>query len=530
MLKIMIVDDRVTNRRIMSEFAAKLEKEVEIEAFADPLQALAWAEKNAPDLVVTDYKMPHIDGAEFVRRFRQLPGRFDVPVMMVTIYDDREFRYRALEAGATDFLLSPVDPHEFWARSRNLLALRRQQQIIKNRAYSLEQMLAQSHRLHEETIKEIEGRLRAVIDAVPAMIYATDADLRLVFLNSYAAELMGVVSEAVAGTPAELVFGERFGNASRQGDLAVLTTGKTQQPYEQMLKDRSGQEHVMLATKSPLRDGGGRVAHSVTVAFDISGRKKEEYELIEAKEMAELASRAKNEFLANMSHELRTPLNAIIGFAQMITNQVLGPVGDGRYVEYSTDIDKSAQHLLDIINDILDLSKIEAGRMKLEEEPLDVDAIVRQVVRLNEERARTAKISLEAALADALPGLRADERKLKQILLNLLSNAIKFTPEGGRVQVGARAASDGAIELTVKDTGIGMTPSEIPIAMSRFGQVDGSMSRKYPGTGLGLPLVMGLVALHDGTCSIESEKGVGTSVTVRFPPERSIPKAAVSIA
>ena len=136
---IVIIDDRITNRRILSELATTIESEVQVESFDDPQAALDWVEENTPDLVITDYKMPHMDGAEFVRRFRHLPFCFDVPVMVITIYEDKEFRYKALEAGATDFLLSPVDHHEFRARSRNLLALRTQQQIIKNRAYSLEQ-------------------------------------------------------------------------------------------------------------------------------------------------------------------------------------------------------------------------------------------------------------------------------------------------------------------------------------------------------------------------------------------------------
>jgi two-component system, cell cycle sensor histidine kinase PleC len=522
MTRIVIIDDRVTNRRIMAELAATLEANLEVKAFADPIEALVWVEDHTPDLVITDFKMPNIDGAEFVRRFRRLPFCFDVPVVVVTVYEDREFRYQALEAGATDFLLSPVDHHEFWARSRNLLALRRQQQIIKNRAYSLEQKLAQSHRLHEQTVKEIEGRLRAVIDAIPAMIFATDSDLRLVFLNSYTSELCGVARENAIGALAERIFGADFGPRSQAGDVAVFATGKDHAPFEERLTDADGRERVMFATKSALRDSSGRVAHTVTVAFDISDRKREEIELVEAKESAELANRSKNEFLANMSHELRTPLNAIIGFAEMTAQQTLGPIGNARYIEYASDINKSAQHLLGIINDILDLSKIEAGKMQLDEQLLDVNGVIRHVLRLVEGRARDGDIELETVSDESLPMLRADERKVKQILLNLLSNAIKFTPAGGRVMVGAQAALGDSVEFVVKDTGIGMTPAELPVAISRFGQVDGSLSRKYSGTGLGLPLVMSLTELHSGTCIIESVKGAGTTVTVRFPPERSI--------
>jgi diguanylate cyclase (GGDEF)-like protein/PAS domain S-box-containing protein len=282
---VVIVDDRVTNRRIMSELASVLEENLEVKAFEDPIAALAWVEDNTPDLVITDYKMPHIDGAEFVRRFRRLPLCFDVPVVVVTVYEDKEFRYRALEAGATDFLLSPVDHHEFWSRSRNLLALRRQQQIIKHRAYSLERMLAQSHRLHEETVKEIQERLRSVIDAVPAMIYATDADLRLVFLNSYAAALTGVARETAIGSSAESVFGEAFGRMSEASDLTLFTTGETPPPFEERLVDARNRARDMLTSKSALRDPGGRITHAVTAAIDITERKDAEAARRESEEM-----------------------------------------------------------------------------------------------------------------------------------------------------------------------------------------------------------------------------------------------------
>jgi PAS domain S-box-containing protein len=522
MTRIVIIDDRMTNRRILAKLAATLEENVEVKAFADPTKALSWIEDKTPDLVITDYKMPKLDGAEFVRRFRQLPDCFDVPVIVVTVYEDREFRYRSLDAGATDFLLSPVDHQEFWARSRNLLALHRHQQTIKNRAYSLEQRLATSHQLHEETVKEIEGRLRTVMDAVPAMIYATDTDCRLVFLNSYALALSGTAREAAVGATAERVFGRAFGHVSQASDLMLFTCGEVPPPFEECLFDTIGRKREMLATKSALRDSSGRVMHAVTVAIDITERKRAERKLVEAMKALESANHAQSEFLANMSHELRTPLNAIIGFAEIMAKQLLGPIGTPRYAEYALDIHTSALHLLGIINEVLDLAKVEAGRLELVEAPIAVETMIGSAVRLFEERAQVAGVTLKTALSPPLPTLRGDERKVKQILLNLLSNAIKFTPAGGRVTVCARALSDHSIELAVADNGIGMTPEEITVAVTRFGQVESSMTRKHLGVGLGLPLVMSLSDLHDAHCDIKSEKGIGTTVTVRFPPTRTI--------
>ncbi|MFQ5786207.1 MAG: sensor histidine kinase, partial [Alphaproteobacteria bacterium] len=230
--------------------------------------------------------------------------------------------------------------------------------------------------------------------------------------------------------------------------------------------------------------------------------------------------------LANMSHELRTPLNAIIGFSEMIRDGVFGPLGDPKYKEYAVDINASGAHLLEIINDILDLSKIEAGKLKIEETIVDVPRVVQGCFTLIKDRAASGGITLSQRLAPDLPALRADERKLKQILINLLSNAIKFTPAGGSVVLHAELNERGEFSIGVADTGIGIAAEDIPKVMSSFGQADGSLNRKYEGTGLGLPLTKALVELHGGTFELESKVGVGSTMTARFPQERIVMREA----
>jgi len=244
--------------------------------------------------------------------------------------------------------------------------------------------------------------------------------------------------------------------------------------------------------------------------------------LLRARNHAETANRAKSEFLANMSHELRTPLNAIIGFSEIIQAETFGPVGNSKYLEYAVDIHKSGEHLLALINDILDLSKIEVGKVDLREEDVDVSRAIRSCLLLVKERAETTHVSLESEIAENLPPLYADERKLKQILINLLSNAIKFTPAGGKVAVRARSSLDDGYVLQVVDTGIGIAEEDIALALAPFSQIDSDFSRKYEGTGLGLPLTKALTELHGGALSLESKVGIGTTVTVRFPAPRIV--------
>jgi len=245
-------------------------------------------------------------------------------------------------------------------------------------------------------------------------------------------------------------------------------------------------------------------------------------DLLVARDEARGADRAKSEFLAAMSHELRTPLNAVIGFSEVIKDETFGPVGSVQYRDYANDIHESGQHLLGLINDILDLSKIESGTEELHEDTIEIPAIIRSTMKLVGHRAEQDGIKLELKLQGPLPALRADERKLKQILVNLLSNAVKFTNAGGEVTLRVWCRNDSGYMFQIADTGIGIAPEDIPKALSRFGQIDADLNRQYEGTGLGLPLTKSLVEQHGGSLDLQSEVGVGTTVTVRFPAERIV--------
>jgi signal transduction histidine kinase len=369
MATILILDDRNTNRKILAQLAISVEPGVAVRACASGEEGLAAAAEQAPDLVFSDFNMPGMNGAEFVAEFRKLKGCIDVPVIVVTAYEDREHRYRALEAGATDFLASPVDHHEFVVRARNLLALRRQ---------SL------------------------------------------------------------------------------------------------------------------------------------------------ARQAAERANAAKTAFLANMSHELRTPLNAIIGFSEIMQTELHGPLGNAKYKDYSNDIGRSARHLREVIQNILDVARIEEGKFDVEKVLVGVPNILEEAARMVRPEAERAKLDFDYAVPGDLPYVLGDKTKLTQAFLNLMSNAVKFTPAGGHVSIAAHKGSD-IVEVTVGDTGIGMSPEEIPIALARFGQVSGDpYKKKYQGTGLGLPIAAGIIQAHRGELLIDSAKGRGTRMTVRLPAAAAV--------
>ena len=235
---------------------------------------------------------------------------------------------------------------------------------------------------------------------------------------------------------------------------------------------------------------------------------------------AQTSDRAKSEFLANMSHELRTPLNAILGFSEIMKNEILGSLGVEQYKEYIQDIHESGAYLLDVISDILDISKVETGNLELAESEVDLSEAIGKSIRLVQERAQDAGVKLNTKADKTDSVIYADERLVKQCLVNLLANAVKFTPEGGKIEVRVSRQQGGELSVAVADTGIGISDEDFDRVLSPFGQVESAYSGTYEGTGLGLPITKALIELHGGTLDLESAVGVGTTVTLSFPKER----------
>jgi signal transduction histidine kinase len=269
---------------------------------------------------------------------------------------------------------------------------------------------------------------------------------------------------------------------------------------------------------------GRRAMRDIELAAERSNLKIANTELQDSKKRADVANHAKTLFLANMSHELRTPLNAIIGFSQIIKDGIMGP-GKPLYAEYAKDIFGAGEHLLEIINNLLDISKIEAGKIELSDESIDPSDIVRASVAALRVQAAKKKIALTADIPPGTPFIHGDTLRLRQVLINLVSNAVKFTPEGGRVTMSAAFDPARGFSFTVTDTGIGMSPKEVVVALELFGQIENAIIKKHEGTGLGLPLAQHLVELHGGRIEIESIKGVGTTVHVRLPLDRVVRSA-----
>jgi signal transduction histidine kinase len=375
----------------------------------------------------------------------------------------------------------------------------------------------------EQLLRKSEEQLHQIVASLQEGFVLYDADDRVVMWNAKWTDIhkevrdivkVGLSFEELAREcVARRIYPEAHG---REEEFISERVAHHRNPGQPIIR-RHHDDRWYIIREVPTAEGG-----IFALSIDITDLKKAESAAEKARMEAEYANRAKSRFLTNMSHELRTPLNAIIGFSDIIQNEALGPVGSVRYQDYAKDINQSGRHLLALITDILDLSKVESGMDELHEENINVGEITRSVVQFVRQRAERERIKLEIQAPDDPPALFADGRKVTQILVNLMTNAVKFTEPGGTVTIRIGCRPERGYVFEVADTGIGIAPEDIPRALSQFGQVENPRNQNHEGTGLGLPLTKALVELHGGCLDIQSEIGVGTTITVCFPAGRIV--------
>lgn len=363
-----------------------------------------------------------------------------------------------------------------------------------------------------------------ILDSAGEAIISVDANDCIALFNKGAERLFQYPAHEILGRDLEVLLPSEARVLQQRLLAAFDAPGNADQTTERRRsvvgRRKDGTRFEVEASISAHAVNGERML--TAILRDVTERNRSERELKLAMRQAELANRAKDEFLANMSHELRTPLNAILGFAQILEREMFGPLGSPKYLEYARDIYASGEHLLAVINDILDLAKTVSGKAELEETEVVLADVIAAAHHLVASAAEAAAVRLSVDIPGSLPWLKGDERRIMQVLLNLLSNAIKFTPEGGRVEVTAGVGADGSIVIEIADNGIGIAEEDLVKVFAPFGQVEEPLTRTYQGTGLGLPITRAFIELHGGELKMISRAGEGTKVTIIFPPERAI--------
>src|SRR5690349_15983448 len=438
-----------------------------------------------------------------------------------------------------------ADGHWVWLRARCELVRQPSEPGLLLIGIAVD--ITEQKNLVEKTVAA-DMRLRDAIETIPEAFVLWDADNRLVLCNSNFQELHHLPDETIT-------VGASYESVVAAGSKPIVSnkivTGGPSIPGARTFEAQLEDGRWLHISERRTKDGG-----YVSVGTDITALKTHEEKLVDSekrlmatvadlrasqqrlaelaekyaqeKTRAEEANQAKSKFLANMSHELRTPLNAIIGFSEIMGSGMFGVLGSDKYQEYCHDILTSGKYLLEVINDILDMSKIEAGRMKLDMEPLDLSKILAESMRVVSGRAEDKHLALDADIESTI-SVTADRRAVKQIIVNLLSNAVKFTPDDGKVIVRGQMLSD-SIVLVIADTGIGIAPDSLRRLGKPFEQVESQLTKTYQGSGLGLAIARSLTSLHGGTMRLRSKLGTGTVVRIRLPREPQNPKARMSVA
>ncbi len=387
---------------------------------------------------------------------------------------------------------------------------------LNSRLRRRQRLAAAYQRRDEARLRRQNTLLQNTLDNIGEGLSVFDPRGRLIARNSRFCQLLALPEDMPAGTSLQ----EILMRQARNGDFGeVEPTAETARRLERfyrevpIVKERPTPVGGTLQIRRSAMPGGA----VLSIYSDVTEIRAAERRLLQARSQAETANHSKSEFLANMSHELRTPLNAIIGFSEIISQELFGPIGNDKYLEYIKDVHSSSLHLLSIINDVLDMSKIEAGKLELTKQAVVLQEVIADVIRIVRERASSRDIELVFDATAQPVVVWGDERAMKQIFLNLLSNAIKFSEESGKVQIRVIAETGGNAGVEVEDRGIGMDEQEQERALQPFGQAKPATTRNYGGTGLGLPITKGLVEAHGGTLAISSRVGEGTMVRVVLP-------------
>ena len=512
LLRLLIVEDSVDDTLLAVREFKRAGYEVVFERVETAPAMLAALERNTWDLVIADYSLPQFSGIGALELLKSTG--LDIPFVIISGSIGEDVAVDVMKSGAHDYIMKGNVKRLIPSIEREL----RDAEVRRQR------------RAAEEALRDSEARKAAIVDAALDSIISIDHAGRIIEFNPQAEKTFGYKRDDVIGQPmAELIIPPSLRSQHREALTRYLATGTGTvigRRVELTGMRSDGSEFPVelsltsISTSQPMFTAYLR---------DLTEQKKQEEAFQRSRELEEQnlrvaeANRLKSEFLANMSHELRTPLNAVIGFTEVLVDGKAGPL-NAQQREYLSDILISGQHLMQLINDVLDLAKIEAGRMELDPKPFSLKAVAEEVCTIMQPLAAKRNITINLQVAENAEQVTLDLRKLKQVLYNLLSNAVKFSHEEGVVRLAIGLDAHEQLQIQVRDSGIGIKNTDLPRIFREFEQLESGASRRFPGTGLGLALTKKIIQLHNGSITVQSEFGKGSTFSVTMP--RSVNFAA----
>ena len=512
--KVLVVDDDPISSFTLQQF---LQKTYDVRVAENGIAALGFAEREAYDLVILDVMLPDVDGFTVCREIKSRSRTNGIPVIFISSIDDMKGKLDGFAAGAVDYIIKPFVIEEVKSRVQthiDLYLLRQNlEERVRQRTASLEVEM-ERRRDAEMSLR----RLSTAVEQAPLTVLIVGTNGLIQYVNPWFTRSTGYTAEEVIGrNPRFLKSG--FTTGEEYSSMWNRITSGEVWRGEFFTVRKDGTQFWESVTMAPVKDIDGSIINFIAIKEDITNRKLRDNELLAAKVKAESGSKAKSDFLTMVSHELRTPLNAVIGFSEFMMMELHGPLGDKRYCEYARQVADAGRHLLHIVEQIIDLTKVEAGRLDIRNDMFEIQNVIDEacILALANRRVQCKNIIKNNAIDTLL--MQGDQQLIRQVLINIITNSMVFTPQEGHIEVVAQRGYKGSLEFVISDNGVGINADQITRVLEPFEQAENIMTRTHDGLGLGLPLAKLMTEAHGGSMKITSEPGLGTRVIIRLPKE-----------
>ncbi len=509
--KILVVDD---NPMFTYTLEMYLQQDYSIKTVETGHAALQESLNEAFDLIILDVILPDINGLDLCRKIKSRSSSCNTPIIFISSVDDTQGKLNGFRAGGVDYITKPFVLEEVKSRVATQIDLHLLRQGLEERVSERTKELEaeiERRRIAEASLQ----RLSTAVVQAPLTVMIVGTNGLIEYVNPTFTRSTGYLPAEVIGQNPRFLKSGYTSQGEYEKLWKAITSGETWRG-EFLTVRKNGTQFWESVTMAPVKDACGKIMSFVCIKEDITGKKQRDNELLAAKVKAESGSKAKSDFLTMVSHELRTPLNAVIGFSEFLTMELHGPLGDAHYKEYANRIVEAGRHLLHIVTQIIDLTQVEAGRLDIRNEIFEIKQIVDDACSL----AKSSKDIQCMNVVTHVEGdmlMEGDQQLIRQVLINIVQNAMIFTPKEGEIEVRVQKGYKNFLEFIVSDNGVGICAEQLQKVLEPFEQAENVMTRTHDGLGLGLPLAKLMTEAHGGALKLESTKGVGTKVIVRFP-------------